>query len=206
MEVTPLMEAVLLIDAAPNDRSWWRCSCWLPLTWSCLASCGASSWSKAGAEECAVVVRVHAFGAAEIERQRRQLLLVVGVLGDDVFFAGAAAVEFRRHWVDDWEVVDNVRIAALRFALVPLLFLVWVLLRLVVDDRRGVWQRTSNWWQRKSMETVTVDGYQFYYLLLLLLVAQSKVVIIFWDQKEYFDALHSKCIILVLKLFARSSR
>jgi hypothetical protein len=56
--------------------------------------------------------------------------------------------------------------AAIRIG--PLLFLVLVLLRLVVDDRRGVRLRTSNWWQRKSSEAVTVDCYLFYYLLLLL--------------------------------------
>ena len=40
------------------------------------------------------------------------------------------------------------RCAAIRIG--PLLSLVCVLLRLVVDDPQGIWRRTSNWWQRES--------------------------------------------------------
>jgi hypothetical protein len=37
------------------------------------------------AEECAVVIQVHAFGVVEVERQRQRRLLAVGVRGDDLF-------------------------------------------------------------------------------------------------------------------------
>jgi hypothetical protein len=81
------------------------------------------------------------------------------------------------------------RCAAIRIG--PLLSLVCVLLRLVVDDPQGIWRRTSNWWQRESHRRRC--------LLILLYCCR-------WPQNHSIDPLRPTGIIRRTPYFSMSKK